>query len=92
MSKEASGTWRINVAAIIRDAAGHILLGRKSLRSRYLHFPQGGVKQGESLQQAVLREIHEEVGIPPGSCTILAEFPGLRYTYRKKNKKRFRKR
>lgn len=87
MSKEASGTWRINVAAIIRDAAGHILLGRKSLRSRYLHFPQGGVKQGESLQQAVLREIHEEVGIPPESCTILAEFPGLRYTYRKKNKK-----
>ena len=87
MSKEASRTWRINVAAIIRDAAGHILLGRKSLRSRYLHFPQGGVKQGESLQQAVLREIHEEVGISPESCTILAEFPGLRYTYRKKNKK-----
>lgn len=87
MSKGQNASWRINVAAIIMDADGCILLGQKSDGSRYLHFPQGGVKCGETPRQAILREIREEVGLPEDVCIPVAEFPGLRYVYRKKNKK-----
>lgn len=87
MSRGQNASWRINVAAIIVDADGCILLGQKNDESRYLHFPQGGVKSGETPRQAILREIREEVGLPEGICIPVAEYPGLRYTYRKKNKK-----
>lgn len=79
--------WRQNVAAIIVDEAGNVLLGRKSAYSRYLHFPQGGVKRKEGLEEAVRREIREETGLPPSACRVLASLGGLRYRYRRKNNK-----
>lgn len=79
--------WRQNVAAVILDAADNVLLGSTAGKSPYWHFPQGGVGKDESLRDAVLREVWEEVGIAPADCTILASFGGLRYTYRHKNKK-----
>lgn len=79
--------WRQNVAAIIVDEAGNVLLGRKSAYSRYLHFPQGGVKRKEGLEEAVRREIREETGLPPSACRVLASLGGLRYRYRRKNDK-----
>lgn len=82
MSEPSDSLWRPNVAAIIMDAAGQILLGATA---KHLHFPQGGIKPGESGAEAVLREIREEVGL--SHCSIVAEYPGLRYPYRHKNKK-----
>lgn len=74
----------MNVAAIIMDDGGHVLLGVPG-RGTHLHFPQGGVKNGESADDALLREVREEVGL--SGCRILAVYPGLRYAYRRKNKK-----
>lgn len=74
----------MNVAAIIVDDAGNILLGKPG-QGKKLHFPQGGVKSNESLQEALLREVREEVGLH--HCHILAEYAGLRYFYRRKNVK-----
>ena len=76
--------WRMNVAAIIMDDAGHVLLGKPPGGSK-LHFPQGGVKAKESLTEAVLREVREEVGLT--HCSVLAQYAGLRYPYRRKNEK-----
>ncbi len=87
MSTSPTG-WRMNVAAIVMDDAGNFLLGARPERSPFLHFPQGGVKEGESLQGAIFRELKEEVGVH--HARILAEFPGLRYSYGKKNEKRTR--
>lgn len=80
--------WRANVAAIITDGRGNVLLGGNPEKSAHWHFPQGGIKHGESPQQALMREIREEVGL--SDCRIVAEFPGLRYAYRKKNIKSHR--
>lgn len=82
-----SGCWRRNVAAVIMDSAGNVLLGSKSVKSRYLHFPQGGVRKKESLETAVRREIWEEVGLPESTYRILLRLGGLRYHYRQKNAK-----
>lgn len=88
MSPAPPALWRHNVAAIVTDAAGNVLLGGTPGRSRHWHFPQGGVKPGESAAEALQRELSEEVGIR--SYTVLAEYPGLRYEYRRHNEKRKR--
>lgn len=87
MSDSQPEQWRKNVAAVILDAADNVLLGSTPGKSPYWHFPQGGVGKDESLREAVLREVWEEVGIRPQDCTILASYGGLRYAYRHKNKK-----
>lgn len=85
-----SEQWRQNVAAVILDDGGNVLLGTTPGKSPYWHFPQGGVEKGETLRDAVLREVREEAGLLPEQCSILAAYGGLRYCYRHKNKKSHR--
>lgn len=90
MSYESAGEWRLNVAAVVVDAAGNVLLGRNPAESRHLHFPQGGVERGESFATAVMRELWEETGLGTDTCHIVARFGGLRYRYRADNPKSVR--
>jgi len=83
----SSERWRENVAAVVMDAGGNILLGRTSGKSPYWHFPQGGVREGELLEEAVRRELWEEVRLPAEGCLLLARYGGVRYRYRDKNRK-----
>lgn len=87
MSTSEAESWRPNVAAIILDDADNVLLGITSNTSRHVHFPQGGVNRGESMHEAVLREVGEEVGLRREQLTVLARYGGLRYRYRHKNRK-----
>lgn len=80
--------YRNNVAAVIMDADGYVLLGRKKESSRYRHFPQGGVGKKELLEEALWRELQEEVGLSSQGLRIVSQLAGLRYDYRKKNKKK----
>lgn len=73
--------WRRNAAAIIVDADGLILLGKDPGRNSHWHFPQGGVERNEEMQQAVIREIQEEVGLRPDQYRIIKHVTGLRYEY-----------
>ncbi len=82
--------WRSNVAAVLVDDAGRVLLGVAGSRSPYYHFPQGGVRRGETMLEAVLRELGEETGLPCDGVLVLARYGGLRYRYRSKNRKRER--
>lgn len=58
-SKFAAG-----VTAIIRDADGRILLVEHAFRRRYpWALPGGWMNRGESPEQALVREVHEETGL-----------------------------
>ena len=85
---ESAPKYRRNVAAVILDADGYVLVGRKKEGSRFVHFPQGGVGKKETFEEALWREIFEEVGISRHELRIEARLAGLSYDYRKKNKKR----
>jgi putative (di)nucleoside polyphosphate hydrolase len=54
--------FRANVGIVLMRGSGDVFLGRRT-GGRGWQFPQGGVRQGERLEQAVYRELHEEVGL-----------------------------
>ena len=56
--------YRKAVRVIITDGR-HILLGRKIINGKFVcyEFPGGGVEEGDSLEETVVKECLEEVGI-----------------------------
>ena len=63
--------FRPNVGIILLNARNQVFWGKR-LRTHSWQFPQGGIKYGESPEQAMLRELHEEVGLHPDHVRILA--------------------
>jgi len=55
-----SDGFRANVGIVLQRADGEVFLGRK-VGGRGWQFPQGGVRHGEALEQAVYRELNEEI-------------------------------
>ncbi|MFI5716067.1 NUDIX hydrolase [Nocardia sp. NPDC051750] len=53
---------KVAVSALVQDDQGRILLIRRSDNGLY-SIPGGGLEAGETVAQAVVREIHEETGI-----------------------------
>ena len=71
-SERSDIKYRLNVAAILRNGSGKILIGERIDRAGAWQFPQGGVDQGESLAQALARELSEEISLAPSAYRILA--------------------
>jgi putative (di)nucleoside polyphosphate hydrolase len=57
-----SDGYRANVGIVLMHGVGEVFLGRRT-GGRGWQFPQGGVRRGEQLEDALYRELHEEVGI-----------------------------
>lgn len=63
--------YRKGVSAIIKNKNNEfLLLNLNSFEERYFAIPGGGVEEGESLEEAVYREIKEELGISKKSLEI----------------------
>ena len=72
--------FRPNVGIILANAAGRVLWAKR-IRMQAWQFPQGGLNPGETAEQALYRELREEVGLSPESVTLLgATREWLRYT------------
>jgi len=63
--------FRPNVGIILLNQRNQVFWGKR-LRTHSWQFPQGGIKQGESPEQAMFRELHEEVGLLPDHVRIVA--------------------
>jgi len=55
--------YRPNVAAIIQRENGDLLWCERNRPPYHWQFPQGGVDEGETLEDALFREIKEELGL-----------------------------
>jgi putative (di)nucleoside polyphosphate hydrolase len=82
-------SYRPNVAALVVDQEGRLLVcERWNVRGAW-QFPQGGVDPGEEVEQALHREVEEEIGLRPEHYRIVGRKDGYRYLY--PPKVRFRK-
>jgi len=63
--------FRANVGIVLIRDGGDVFLGGRS-DGRGWQFPQGGVRQQESAEEALYRELREEVGLEPGDVEMLA--------------------
>ena len=63
--------FRPNVGIIIFNDQGQVLWAKRLGQDAW-QFPQGGVQRNETSEQAVLRELHEEVGLGPEDVKIVA--------------------
>lgn len=83
--------YRANVGIILANADGQLLLAKRIGQDAW-QFPQGGIRRDESPQQAMYRELHEELGLHPPDVEIIGETADwLRYKLPKKFIRRGRK-
>ena len=75
--------YRPNVAAILRQPDGRILIGERINIDGAWQFPQGGVDEGETTEQAFYRELEEEIGVPPALVRVVEKRGGYRYAFPK---------
>jgi putative (di)nucleoside polyphosphate hydrolase len=71
--------FRPNVGIILANGAGQVLWARRCGHDAW-QFPQGGISENESPEQAMFRELWEEVGLEQPDVKIIASTRGwLRY-------------
>lgn len=64
--------FRLNVGIIIAGDDGRVFWGRRVGSRDAWQFPQGGMMPGETPEQALFRELEEEVGLLPEHVDIVA--------------------
>jgi putative (di)nucleoside polyphosphate hydrolase len=62
--------YRPNVGIILANDRDEVFWGKR-VNQHAWQFPQGGIKQGETPEQAMYRELEEEVGLQPAHVRIL---------------------
>ncbi|WP_422732633.1 RNA pyrophosphohydrolase [Microbulbifer magnicolonia] len=72
--------FRPNVGIIVLNARGQALWARRVGGKDAWQFPQGGINPGETAEQALFRELYEEIGLTRDQVSVLACTRGwLRY-------------
>jgi len=83
-------SYRSNVAALILNRKGKLLVCERIHSKGAWQFPQGGVDEGEKLIKALAREVKEEIGLPWNSYKVLEKRGGYTYLYPDQVKKQKR--
>ena len=63
--------FRPNVGIVLLNQRNQVFWGKR-IRTHSWQFPQGGIDRGETPEQAMFRELHEEVGLQPEHVRIVA--------------------
>ena len=62
--------YRPNVAIVLVNGRNQVFWGKR-VKEHAWQFPQGGIKPGETPEQAMYRELQEETGLEPQHVRIL---------------------
>ena len=63
--------FRPNVGIVLLNQKNQVFWGKR-IRTHSWQFPQGGIDRGETPEQAMIRELHEEVGLLREHVRIVA--------------------
>ena len=76
--------YRPNVGIISLDDNGKVFFAKRYQDNGW-QFPQGGIDSNETSEEAMYRELYEEIGLKPKHVELLGSTPGwLRYKLPKK--------
>ena len=64
--------FRPNVGIVLTNGLGQVLWARRVGGQDAWQFPQGGIQRNESVEQALYRELFEEVGLAEDRVVVLA--------------------
>ena len=67
--------FRANVGIILANVSGGVLIAGR-LGRRGWQFPQGGIRTDESAEQAMYRELREEIGLGPADVEVVGQTSG----------------
>jgi len=71
--------FRANVGIVLMQDDGRVFIGRRS-GGKGWQFPQGGMRRGEGAEDALFRELNEEIGLSRDDVEVVAQTRGwLRY-------------
>jgi putative (di)nucleoside polyphosphate hydrolase len=70
-SIDAQG-YRANVGIVLMRGNGEVFLGQRTGK-RGWQFPQGGIRQGEEVEQALYRELQEEIGLMRPQVSVVGQ-------------------
>lgn len=62
--------FRSNVGIILTNGSGRVLWAKRVGQDAW-QFPQGGIQAGETAEQAMYRELMEEVGLEPNHVRLI---------------------
>ena len=74
-------TRRLNVAAILVDPDGKILVGERTNEKDSWQFPQGGLDADETAEEGLPRELYEELSLEPGDYVVEDRHGPYRYLF-----------
>lgn len=64
--------FRLNVGIVLTNDEGKLFWGRRVGQDAW-QFPQGGINDNEKIEEALFRELEEEVGLQARDVSILAQ-------------------
>ena len=64
--------FRANVGIVLMNDVARLFIARRA-GGRGWQFPQGGMRRGEGAEDALFRELREEVGLRPRDVKVVAE-------------------
>lgn len=82
-SEQRPVLFRPNVAGILLNMGNEMLIAERAHIRGSWQFPQGGVDPGESLEEALYRELEEEIGVKARHIQLLDRKGGYRYEFPK---------
>lgn len=81
--------YRLNVGIILANAERKVFWARRVGQQDAWQFPQGGIAENESLEEAMFRELREELGLTPHDVEIIAMSERWLHYHLPKNYRRY---
>jgi len=75
------GRYRRNVAALLVNEEDRLLIAERLRYRDAWQFPQGGVDRNETEEEALYRELEEELGLAPAMVKVIEWRSGYRYEF-----------